>query len=387
MPITDESAPVVGHPLLGIEIEGIGTVRSVWNKADIIRAARFHAVFKRTALVRSRSFADLRGVYITPEDASTFGKQSPAELVSKPHRLDNINLVRLRNSVWKALSPRGMRTGKSKFTYRRRARHARHRWAVHRPSAIGGSLQTTLGIGVHRLLSSNARERKLCIKTLVGGSRKQAIVIAIAEAAVIAQGALFKSGGALWHHRAMPPLQVEGLRLVLFLAFINFVLTETTRMGSGGSGWAKDALGANFKGYSSFIGCGVGSNDDIMRRGVALTAYSDADLIDAIRQGRGNGRVTKALNDCATDDNWMLDNIGVRGLSIQTDVEQWRAIPNFTHNGHLYTVVECREKASKVNVKLREFLNATKSVVAETDKASLNQAQQFRTAVGTALGH
>lgn len=388
MPIDDESAPLAGHPLIGIEVEGVGTVTSRWNNEDIIQAANFHDVFKRTPLVRSRSYGNFRGVYITPEDSGTFGVTSPAELVSKPHRLNDLNLLRLRNSVWKALGPRGVRTGQNTFDYAGGQRTTDNRWGKFRPSSIAGSLQTTVGVGVHRLLSDNANHRRDCIKTLVGNARKQRIVMAIAESAVIAQQALFAPGAALWHHRAMPAIQVEGLRLSLFLAFINVVLTESARLGGGGSGWAKDALGANFKGYSSFLGTGTNNSNGILKLGARALSYNDTDLVGSIRAQRGDGTITKAINDYADDTtNQILSLVGQKGLSIQTAVEQWNAIANITYNGHLYTVVECREKESLVNINMCTFLNSEKKDIPEDSQRGLNQARGFRTSIRTRLGH
>lgn len=387
MPIDTEAAPLAGHPLIGIEVEGVGSVSSRWNNEDIIQAANFHDIFKRTPLVRSRSYANFRGVYITPEDSDNFGKSSPAELVSKPHRINDLNLLRLRNSVWKALGPRGVRTGQNTFNYGG-TRTTDNRWGKFRPSSIGGSLQTTVGVGVHRLLSANANRRENCIKMLVGDRRKQRIVIAIAEAAVTAQQELFAAGAALWHHRNIPQIQIEGLRLSLFLAFINVALTQSNRLGGGGSGWAKDALGANFKGFSSFIGTGTNNSNGILKLGARAMTYNDSDLVGRIRAVRGNGTITQAINDHVNNtNNQLLSLIGQRGLSIQTAVEQWNAIPNITHNGHLYTVVECREKTSKVNINMCTFLNAEKKDVLETSRSGLSQARIFRTSIRNYLGH
>ncbi len=337
--------------------------------------------------MRSKSYGDLRGVYITPEDSGTFGTSSPAELVSKPHRLDDLNLVRLRNSVWKALGTGGVTSGKNSFTYNGNRRVTNNRWGRYRPRNIGGSLQTTVGVGVHRLLSDNAGHRRHCIETLIGDDRKQKIVKAIAHSAVIAQQALFEPGAALWHHRNMPAIKVEGLRLSLFLAFINIVLTKSNRLGGGGSGWAKDALGANFKGHSSFAGCGVNNNNNILKLGTRALSYNDSDLVEAIRTERGNRLITKAINDYVEDtNNDILSLIGQRGLSIQTPVERWNAIPNQVHNGHLYTVVECREKESAVNIGMCTFLNSHKKVVDEANQSANNQARLFRTGIRNRLG-
>ena len=87
-PITAESAPKVEPIRVGIEIEGVGTIRTQWSRRSVIQQDNFHDVFKRMKLVRSNSFTEshgARGVYVTPEDVEgTFGTQGPAELVSSP---------------------------------------------------------------------------------------------------------------------------------------------------------------------------------------------------------------------------------------------------------------------------------------------------------------
>lgn len=184
------------------------------------------------------------------------------------------------------------------------------------------------------------------------------IVIALAEAAVTAQQELFAAGAALWHHRNIPQIQIEGLRLSLFLAFINVALTQSNRLGGGGSGWAKDALGANFKGFSSFIGTGTNNSNGILKLGARAMTYNDSDLLARIRALRENDTITQAINDHVNNtNNQLLSLIGQRGLSIQTAVEQWNTIANITHNGHLYTVIKCREKTSKININMCTFLN------------------------------
>lgn len=372
--IRDEAAPAVGRVRIGIELEGVGTVSTKWTDEAILALPNFHDVFKRTKLVRSNSFNAGRGVYITPEDSNDFGKTGPAELVSSPHQFDVTNLNHLRNSVKKALKPmvqvpNPARQGQMKSVLnpmRARAHEAEYldetgddtdlfqhavaesRWALNPQAKIAGSLQTTLGVAAARLLSNVARTRANVVTLLVGDAKKREKVLDILSAAIRAQQWLTTAGNPLAAYSA----QSFRIRMVMFMYLAN----KAARVLGGV--WTKTALGANFKGYSSFVGCGVGANNDLLTSGIAALGL-DADtvrtnLLNAMKNNGAHTWLTQAL-----DGHLELDEIGKPGLSIQTDVEGWFAIPNFIVNNRLYTVVESREKASLLNIKMVEFLNGS----------------------------
>jgi hypothetical protein len=373
--ITDEAAPLADRICIGIEIEGVGRVRTNWNRRTVIRQNNFHDVFKRMKLVRSNSFTAHRGVYITPEDTDTdFGTDGPAELVSSPHYFTATDLLRLRNSIWKSMSNRGVRTGRDTFIDPRlppsvRQTIAESRWGINRLHNIGGSLQTTIGLSVSKLLGNNRLARVAVANLLVGDAGKRTKLIAIQDAAVAAEQYLTAMGRPLYHVRG----QTTGIRLVLFMGLIYVLITQTNALGN--SGWGKDALGCNFKGYTSFVGCGVTNHNGILRLGARGTGTTASDLVTGIENVTGQNWLTQALNQAIQANHFDLADLGQPGLSMQTYLEEWYAIPNFLFNNGLCTVVECREKTAQLNLRVRTFLNAEKKVVDENDRTGLTQAQ------------
>lgn len=395
--VTDEAPPAPGDVRVGIEVEGVGTISTKWDVVPNVSAGDFHDVFKRMKLVRSNSFTSARGVYITPEDADTFGKQSPAELVSSPHLFTPRNLVFLRNSVWKALSPKGMRTGNDSFVDPRvappapQAPTAISRWGAYAPKQIGGSLQTTIGVSTAKLLSDTAADRNAVIGLLVGDHKKADLAKDLLAAAVAAEGFLTQTGNPL----AAFVAKKLGIRLAVFFWLADSFGASITAKGQ----WTKESLGANFKGFSSFVGCGVAVNNNILKLGLAGTVGTSAQakatfagqLVQAIQAVTGKTWITDGLS--ASID---LDTLGQAGHAFQTSCEGWFAIPNFTAKGNLYTVVECREKAALLNMKMVAFLNqqgaggAMSAKVVEPNssgwKAALTQASAFHASVAGVIG-
>ncbi|NIA00193.1 hypothetical protein [Massilia sp. CCM 8734] len=127
-----ESPLTHGDVCVGLEIEGLGRLAFTWNEAgkqrvdtiretartgNIVPVTQFAQTFKRTALIRSKSYGtyiaggedaqatDNRGVYAVPEEEKlnwpAYGENNPAELVSAPHRLTNDGLRFLRDSIRK----------------------------------------------------------------------------------------------------------------------------------------------------------------------------------------------------------------------------------------------------------------------------------------------
>jgi hypothetical protein len=352
--VTHEGAPAADIVKIGIEVEGVGTVATKWTNPPVVDPRDFHDVFKRMPLVRSKSYGDLRGVYINPEDGDTFGTSGPAELVSRPHALTPESLALLRNSVWKAIrSSAAPTTGRAIYSDPRTPTGASgvaaSRWARHRGMArIAGSLQTTVGVAVGKLLGTSPDARAAVVTLLGGDATKKARLTDMLTAVVAAETYLTATRGPMDGFAGR-----GGLRLALFFAFwapIRASIVAVSRRG-----WGKDALGCNFKGMSSFLGCGIPTADLAWRAAIKQSkgaATLRAKIITAITDAGGAGWVTRALTD-----DWDLASVGQPGLSEQTSGEGWYALPNFTKDGRLFTIVECREKAAPLNVKMAAFLN------------------------------
>jgi hypothetical protein len=379
-PIRAEERPKVDSVRIGIEVEGVGTITTQWRNPQIIQQQNFHDVFKRMKLVRSNSFSTERGVYITPEDSGRmFGRSGPAELVSSPHKLDGQSLLALRNSVWKSLGAKGMRTGSDTFrdlrpqpanaalAQRQQAFQgavATSRWGVHKVASISGSLQVTVGVAVEKLLSDDQATRDAVVKLLVGDEGKRLLVGVLLKTAVLAEGWLTAADRPLSGY----PDYKFGIRLALLMALIS---PMTDLIGVVGGRWGKDRLGCNFKGTSSFVACNIGIGNrflDLKRR---EWHYPWADLRRALVNGIAVGLGAQGLTDYLLN-HWDVRKIGQPGNSVQTDVEGWYSLPNFLNNGHLYTIVEVREKAASLNVQMANYLNKLKEPITQPANGERN---------------
>jgi hypothetical protein len=350
--ITQESAPVADDIKVGIELEGVGSVSTTWTRKAVIAQPNFHDVFKRMPLVRSKSYGDLRGVYIAPEDGAHFGTNSPAELVSRPHLLTAAELVNLRNSVWKAIRRKEFSTSTAQFKDPRAPAAvgptATSRWGRATMVRVGGSLQTTIGVSVGKLLSDTAGTRAGVALMLVGDSGKRTGLERLAAAAVSAERYLAGTGIV-----AGSPARLEGLRLALFMAFLQPAMPSIPGFGHG---WGKEAYGCNIKAESSFLACGISDLEFPLILGIKRTGRDafKAALLAAMQTDGVNAQLIAALNT-------RLDvfKIGKPGSSLQTSVEDWYAIPNFLNTGHLYCVIEAREKLAPLNKKMAAYLNTS----------------------------
>lgn len=379
-----------GFPLVGIELEGVGSVRSKWNDKSIIEENSFEHEYKKARLVRSNSFTNFdgvngsRGIGISPEQSSTFGTQSPAELVSQPHRFNVRNLIHLRNSLWKALSTQGVRTGSAQMTVDDTTATHDTRWAMYRPSRVGGSLQTTIGVGVHKLLSNHANRRRACIKMLVGEKKKQARVMAFATSAVALQRAMCADGGPLENVVNLTPAKIQGIRFALFQALVLAGVVDSGMYTD--DVWHKNALGANFKGASSWKGCGVSNNPFFLELPARANSWGNNQVVAAIQAVNATGKSTRAITQALTRYGFTTE-AGKEGLAISSDCEDAEPINNFIRNGHLYTVVECREKSSPVNIAMAKFLNSNQKVINPNKSSAKQQATTLISTIGPALGN
>ncbi|WP_166220816.1 hypothetical protein [Pseudomonas atagonensis] len=361
--VTDEAAPTNKIIRVGIELEGFGRVNTKWEKPGeeaVIAQDGFYNVFKRTPLIRSDSFnaATGHGVYLTPEDASDgYGKSSPVELVSNPHPFTTVDLTKLQISVKNAAKPTSpmRKSQKTKLSDPRKpaidlisGKEATSRWEYHR-ATISRNLQTTIGVSVEKLLSIKPELRKLAVQTLILNPTRQSWVLSLIVATVTMQKNLTDVAGPLAALKSKK--EVLGLRLAIFM-YLTRIFAEPCL---GGKVWAKDSFGANFKGYSSFIGCGAANNNDILKATYALDPLKKTQItenlllaVKAVSPEWLDEILTKTLD---------LDHIGQPGLSTQTAVQEWFAIPNFYNNENLYTVIESREGLSLLNQQMAKFLN------------------------------
>lgn len=377
--ITDEATPTAKSIRVGIELEGFGRINTKWETGEevVIQEPSFYNVFKRTPLVRSNSFNEASGlgVYLTPEDADQdYGLSSPVELVSNPHPFTLTGLGKLSDSVRKAmLSTSPMRKAQTATLRDKRApvvdpvsgKIATSKWEYHR-AKIGRNLQTTIGVSVEKLLSIKPKVRELAAQTLILDENRRSWLLDLVVASVAMQRTLTEVGGPL--ENLITKKERLGLRLAIFM----YLIRVFARYCLGKKVWAKDAFGANFKGYSSFIGCGAANNNDILKAayGVNLVRKAEIqnDLLEAVRVAAPQWLDTYLTAELD------IDNIGQPGLSTQTAVQEWFSIPNFYVSENLYTVVESREGESLLNQQMAQFLNGTitTSVFREAIKARLH---------------
>ncbi|VVP04006.1 hypothetical protein PS880_02968 [Pseudomonas fluorescens] len=368
--IDAEFAPKSEPVRIGIELEGVGTVQTTWEKKSHQRMMErdeeenFHDVFKRTPLVRSKSFDEgvSRGVYIVPEDVDkTYGTFGPAELVSAPHLLDISSLNHLRHSVKKALtsgdSPMRGRTQNAVLhdprlepsdDFNAAQMTASTRWGKGNMTKVSGSLQTTMGVAVSNLLSDVKNSRIQTVELLIGDPEKRQRTRDLLLGAICIEQCLTRTGGPL---EAYAP-QSEGIRFAAFMHLVNFFGPKEK------AEWGKDSFGAHFKGGSSFVGCGVADSNDILKLALQLPGTKDkATLMTEIVAKMEDNGLSEWVSKGIASKKFNLEKMGQPGLSMQTTQEDWYSIPNFLQESKLYTVVESREKTSNLNQKMVEFLN------------------------------
>lgn len=390
--LSTEVTPAQDQVQIGIELEGVGSVRIRWpqelghQSIKGIEQLRLHTdfagVFKRTHLVRSPSFTGSRGVVITPEDATvTLGTNHPAELVSQPHLLDEANLDYLRSSVHKALqsnlSNKGsLASGQADTRYGPAPQSqptitkvnvmalrgtnitfsgmytdsdeifpdvaiSSTVWSRQLPGQLGGNLQVTCGMSVEQLFRTDDERLKQMAK-FIARDKFQERYITLVRASTSIVDALTQQGALF----ATLADKRTGLQFVVFMFLLHHMATAWK------AGYEKNALGANFKGGSSFVGCGVSDRNDL----IPAEAYADtyAKLIAAIKQSTGSLKdevVTQLTSD------QVMSKLGQPGLSMQVYYDKWFAIPNFTDaRGNLYTVVEMRQKDTEMNLEMCGFL-------------------------------
>lgn len=392
--IDHEEAPRGGDRRIGVELEGVGNLTLKWavefpTIAKLVDRQMFQATLKRSRLIRSNSFSDDRGVYLTPEEVSigpnqgTLGKSHPAELVSSPHQLNTKGLEFLRDSMSKALTDsKSPMASHAHYTELRRANihlpeghgggravslldgaEVQSAWGRAR-AKIGGNLQTTVGVCVERLCHDNEAIRRRVVELMAADPTKQKRLLGLLDAAKAGQEALAADQITLGasddaRHR---------LRLVLFMYLVGGLASQLK-----GSGYEKDVYGCNIKGYSSLVGCGLATANDALRTAIREKARNDAiDHGEMHFQPRADAIALRLLNAMVAsvkkvaelkahagtlESAFVLEHIGQPGRSIQVVHERAPAIPCFVSNNKLYTLIEAREKASMMNLNMASFLN------------------------------
>jgi hypothetical protein len=406
--LTNELSPAQDVVQIGIELEGVGQVSMKWPQelghqtvktfSQLRTQTDFPDSLKRTALLRSPSFDNLRhkghrGVSITPEDTSKLqlGKSHPAELVSHPHILDEANLNALRSSVHKALQSNlsgkeSLSTGAANQRYgtaptapitfpkvgtmaiEQSARpfsgisntqtpleltiESTH-WTRKVPATIGGNLQITCGIAVEQLFRRDLEQLKDMAQFLSRDPCKaRFITLVLASTAIV--DALCSEGEVFF---AFAGKRV-GLQLMVFM----FLLHHMAKKWKGA--YEKEALGANFKGCSSFVGCGVSdTNDNIPVDSYANTYQRLTRALD-----ESSGELRHEVMQCLPSAD-VIEKLGKPGLSMQVHYDKWHAIPNFMDaNGNLYTVVEIRQRNTGMNLDMGGFLTGRLTARALLDR-------------------
>jgi hypothetical protein len=181
MAVTDEIAPKKDTIKVGVELEGVGTVRTTWTKAASGLKHLNEGVYKHTPLVRSKSFSETRGVAIHAEQLGgnnpyVSGHTAPAELVSSPHVFNTEQLLNLGLSVRKMMSNAGVKTGKPTYSESESEKtELESRFAKNRSSVVGGNLQTTIGVNTIKLLSDSHETRSAVVNFLVGDKEKKTV--------------------------------------------------------------------------------------------------------------------------------------------------------------------------------------------------------------------
>ncbi|WP_157644789.1 hypothetical protein [Burkholderia ubonensis] len=368
--VGEEFSPQKDSQKIGIELEGIGTVSVKWNKSGYDKHQNFHDVFKRTPLVRSGSFGEGRGVYIVPEDVDEgYGERGPAELVSNPHNLNKQGLGYLLSSYKKAMSGNSATnamlkpqeaqlkdpTQSEEGVFNRSQYTATTRWNRRVLGAVAGSLQTTIGVEVRKLLSDDKQTRIKIVEKLIGDSSKRQATRDLLLAAICVEKVLTRRDNPLEAYKD----KADGIRLAIFMYLLNAFQVEARDFAKSPQTWAKVTYGANFKGDSSFDGCGVVGAKEALAEWLSenpeLKNVLIKDIVDEMnRQGLAPWVVGKMQGVKRV---FSLEAVGGPGLSMQTAVEGWFSIPNFFSNGRLYTVVESREKESGLNKNMASFLN------------------------------
>jgi hypothetical protein len=375
--IGEEFAPKVGKVRIGIELEGIGSVHSTWNKSGTkainttAGKERLGEVLKRTPLLRSPSFNEElgRGVAIHSEWSKTLGTQAPGELVSSPHVFDVKNLDLLRASFKKTLQTDSIssRTQKTIMNDPRlppddpfNKSQAETRWARVAIKA-GGSLQTTIGIAVGKLLSDDRDTRIKVVNLLVGEDKRQ-VVRDLLYAAICIEQHLTAESRPLSAYQGDGPR--EGIRLAVFMYLTNLFKDQVR-----GTLLPKAAYGALFKGDSSFLASNVADSNDILSSRLERKEVKDELMATLVQMMQDKKKliapwvvegVVKGVALSGKEKSrrkFDLSDIGRPGLSLQVDVRKWFSIPNFLHNNRLHIVVEAREKSAGLNQMMAEFLN------------------------------
>ncbi|NHZ67021.1 hypothetical protein [Massilia genomosp. 1] len=351
--------------------------------SDTAPVTQFAQTFKRTALIRSKSYdaytaggeaaqlTDNRGVYAVPEEDKLnwpdYGEKNPAELVSAPHRLTNDGLRFLRASIRKVKNPSGSiadriftvglaaldeeqkRSHLANVTFHGQAAADQVTTQWNKGGSGAGAYQTTIGIPVDKLMACARNDDGApdVLQLLVYNAGKRQQIRQLLR---------------VTHHLAdtcltgtnFTPAETQGFELALLAD-----LFAQTSVEAKGSGMEKDALGMNLKGYTSFAACGfpeerwTKTDPDTLKLIVA----------DYLKTNEVSTSVKKVLG------NYNFEKIGRPDLSVQASVEKGPTIANFTHASRLFTVIEARESNAEINDLMKKLTDTPPQLAGDQSNA------------------
>ncbi|WP_147469186.1 hypothetical protein [Corallococcus sp. AB045] len=367
-----ERTPTQDKVRIGIEIEGIGTLKIDWNSGrrpsqmralansqpltpnDLQNISTIQEHIKRQPLMRSGSFSEnfpdgVRGLSIHAELSYTvknLGKSHPAELVTTPHLLDPENLTYLKSSINEVIrgGTKGSLSGANSeqpFQMPELYFEQSHipsqvittKFTDETRGVLPHGIQTTVGIAADKLLSTDIKTRNSIVDFLIQPDSLQH-----KRFATIVNMAC--SASAFESELKLQDDQRYRFRLLLLMSLLHAYIPSFKESG----GMAKDTYGANIKGYSSFKGCGI---NDMQ----AWSIVEGAGMLLSVLKGHEVSLVGQAV-----------DKLGQHGLSAQVAYEGGAPIPCFLVGSRLHTVIEARQLAAPINQCIRKMLAAKPSV-------------------------
>lgn len=351
-----ESKPSNDNVRIGIEIEGVGSVRPKLKKASrtdllhqyIGRRTELQSILKRTPLLKSGYF-DMdsgQGVCITAEEVSVkdgfFLIQHPAELSSAPYPLSIGDLNLLKILIFEVLTGKVKMAGTKKFL----DKDIDTAWGRLRPK-IGRNLQTTIGVPVEILLSNDRIKRNFIFEMLVPDADIRHYLENICMASILIEGRIISSE----HSALKGNTNVFNIRLMVFMYLIRFFSPIVKKIRK--CSWEKDAFDVSFKGETSFIACGVSDANNLFTD--ASGEELEKEIIKLINEHEGiNEWIRNGFRD---NGGFKIGGIGLPDGSIQVVYESGKAIKNFINRDKLYTVVESRRGESLLNQWMCDFFN------------------------------
>ncbi len=378
MTVYAESTPIEDKVCIGVEMErGMVTLKNMTpiaappadvRKKQITHAAKFDVdkikgvtiwddAYQKTGVQVAHKHRGVSMVLETPP--STFSLPTTLEYVTKPYIFGAKKLETMRShfiSTIKAKREKEILSldyptyGKGNGT----DEIPNLQLEITKQSVLGpqisASIQTTVGVAVCKLTKLDN------LRILVRDADK---LTRLCSAIHVARASLFILSTLFDLNKD----NAEGY-------FLACLMHSLERLSATHTGLRKDWFGANFKGFSSFKGCGVVREDTFIETqlsGKEILA-ANADVLEAAKKSVTHIFPTRWLNDKSTESSLGeiqtflagktvdVSLIGKPNRSLQVISEGKPPIANFLNMNHLYTVVESREAGSALNEKMRGFL-------------------------------